>query len=237
MQKFVLFVLAFCGLPLVWALFWTLMEGLAIGLTKEAWLAPNPIGFCGGALLMGLLYLWQRQRLNIVYVFAHESTHALVGLCCLAKIHEFKVSDGGGHVQLSKSNLLITLSPYCVPLFLLLSTLLHALLNLFFPDLLPAYIWCGIFGFFTFFHILFTLDALITVSQPDTHVYGRFFSYWFILCANLFFALLAIYIIDLVGWREQINTFCRELTSAYSVASQWFRDGVIWFIDTVTAFF
>ncbi len=217
MKKVLLFLLALNGLPLVWGLFWTLMTDLALGVTSEAWFAPKPVGFISGALVMCALYTWCRKRFTTLYVFAHEMTHALVGLCCFAKIHEFKIGEGGGHVVLSKSNLLITLSPYCIPFYLLLCTFLHALLNRFVPDLLPAPLWSAIFGFMTLFHILFTIDTLISVSQPDTHVYGRFFSYWLILCTNLFFALLALCLTKTITWNELFAALLHHTTQAYAV--------------------
>ncbi len=216
MKKVLLFLLALTGLPLVWGLFWTLMTDLALGVTTSAWFAPNPLGFMVGGLIMVALYAWDRHRFTVLYVFAHELTHALVGLCCLAKIHEFKIGEGGGHVVLSKSNLLITLSPYCIPLYLLFSTFLHAILNHFFPGCLPSYVWTAIFGFMTLFHILFTIDTLVSVSQPDTHVYGRFFSYWFILCTNLLFALLALCLTKTISWSEQSSTLLKYTTEAYA---------------------
>ena len=55
-----------------------------------------------------------------------------------------------------------------------------------------VWLWSAAFGILTAFHILCMLDAILTMTQPDIRVYGRFFSYWFILVVNLLFTLLAL---------------------------------------------
>ena len=95
-------------------------------------------------------------------------------------------------MRLSKSNLVITLAPYCVPLYLLVAVFLYGVQQYLLPDALPFACWAFLFGVLAVFHICYTTDALFSVSQPDTLEYGRFFSWWLILVANLFFAVFAI---------------------------------------------
>ena len=118
-------------------------------------------------------------------------------------------------MQLDKQNLAITLAPYCVPFYLLLALGLCALVTLFAPEAVPFWLWSALFGFCTLFHVLYTIDALLTVSQPDVQLYGRLFSYWFILCTNLFFASLALPLSGQVPFPEQARRLLHATTGTY----------------------
>ncbi len=222
MKKVALFLLAFVGLPLVWALVLTLLDGMAVGMSRETWFTSGTLGFFIGAGLMVLLYWKVARGLDTLYVFAHEMTHAVVGLCFFAKVHRVHVEAKKGFVQLSKENVFITLAPYCVPFYLLVAVGIYGILRLFIEEPLPFYLWTGFFGLLTAFHVLKTLDALLGVSQPDTHVYGRFFSYWFILCMNLFFASLALCLTRVVGWGEQFASLLGNVLDTYHATIDFF---------------
>lgn len=192
MRRFGLMMLAILGVPLVWVLGRCFLGTLVLDTLDAPFFSASRIAFFAGCLLMTALYAWRGSSFTILYVFAHEMTHALAGLLCFAKIHKINIQRSGGFVQLSKSNLVITLAPYCLPFYLLCGVVLYGLVQYLWPDVLPFPLWSGVFGVLTAFHVLFTFDALLSVSQPDTHEYGRFFSWWFILVTNLFFALLAV---------------------------------------------
>jgi hypothetical protein len=73
------------------------------------------------------------------YVVAHELTHALWGLLCGARVSHLRVSEGGGSVRLSKSNIVITLAPYFFPLYTILVILLRFAVGYFVhPSLIPC---------------------------------------------------------------------------------------------------
>lgn len=213
MKKAVLFLLAFAGLPFVWACVRALFNSLAAGLTEDSFFAPGCVAFLAGAAAMVALYFWKGRELSIVYVFGHEMTHALVGLCFFARIHSVNIRETGGFVELSKSNLFITLAPYCVPFYLFIVIGVHALATCIAPQ--PVWPWYAAFGVTTAFHILYTLDALLTVAQPDVRAYGRFFSYWFILVVNLLFALLALVAIGHISFRGQAHALRVQTVDAY----------------------
>ena len=192
MKRLFLFLLALIGTPLVWVLGHCFLKTLAVDwLDQPLWTAPR-IAFVAGCVTMMALYAWKARAMVVLYVFAHEVTHALAGLCCFARIHQISIRATGGFVRLSKSNLVITLAPYCVPLYLLVAVFLYCVQQYLLSDALPFACWAFLFGVLTVFHICYTTDALFSVSQPDTLEYGRFFSWWLILVANLFFAVFAI---------------------------------------------
>lgn len=233
MKRFLLLLLAIIGLPLVWVLVRCFLEALAMDTLHGPLCSPGRISFLAGCGVMMGIYAWKGNALQVLYVFAHEMTHAVAGLCCFAKVHKVSIQATGGFVQLSKGNLIITLAPYCVPFYLLLAVVLYGLMQWWMPDLLPFAVWAFLFGVLTAFHVLYTIGALFAVSQPDTHEYGRFFSWWFILVMNLCFAVLAVVITSpTVTARGQakrlIATTQRVYSSVYDtatmIAARWINE-------------
>ena len=52
-----------------------------------------------------------------LYIVGHEVTHVLWAWLFGAKVKRFKATAQGGHVEITKSNMLITLAPYFFPLY------------------------------------------------------------------------------------------------------------------------
>jgi hypothetical protein len=216
MKKAFLLLVAIIGVPLVWVLLRCLLEALAIDTLNEPFFSRGRVCFIAGCVAMTLLYIWRGSALQVVYIFAHEMTHAVAGLCCFSKVYKVSIKTTGGFVQLSKSNLLITLAPYCVPFYLLIAVLIYGILQYFVPGVLPFEVWAGLFGVLATFHVWYTANALFSVSQPDTHEYGRFFSWWFIVVANLLFALAAVVVTSpTVTARGQGKRFIVTTQSVY----------------------
>lgn len=210
------FLLALLGLPFLWALGATLLEGLATLSIEGQVFTASRTAFLLGAVAMVALYAWKGRALMITYVFAHEMTHAVAGLCFLARVHRMSVRESGGFVELSKDNWVITLAPYCVPFYLLIALGICALTTWLFPDAIPFPCWAFLFGMLTLFHILYTASTLFSVAQPDAREYGRFFSYWVILVANLFAGILALSLTGLIPPATQASTLLRRTTHAYT---------------------
>ena len=117
------------------------------------------------------------------YVFGHEMTHALWGLLFGARPSKMKVGEKGGSVELTKSNMLITLSPYFFPFYTFLALIATFVISLFAKPVPYMPLWLFLIGFTWAFHALFTIQSL-TVKQPDIALYGRIFSWAFIFLAN-----------------------------------------------------
>ena len=118
------------------------------------------------------------------YVVAHELTHALWGKLFGAKVGKIRISSGGGSVSLSKTNMLITLSPYFFPLYTVIVILLRSVVGLFIEPIPFPLLWLFFVGLTWGFHICFTVQSLLS-HQPDIHEYGRLFSYTIIYLFNL----------------------------------------------------
>lgn len=227
MMRPVLFLMGLSGLPLIWSLGEAFLRGLAQNAGGDPlFFTPGFLAFAGGALGMLLAYAFFTAPLKLCAIFAHELTHAVVGLCCGARIHSFSVTSQGGAVTLDKMNLFIALSPYCLPLYLLLALLISAPLLHAFPAL-PFWPFAALFGALTLFHLLATLDSLLTTSQSDLHLYGRLFSYWLILTVNLLAANLALPLANRQPLRTQFIHVATTTSQTYRTLAQTLRHALL----------
>jgi hypothetical protein len=178
-----------------------------------------------GAFAILALLMW---RPVVVYVFGHELMHALATWMCLGKVSKFGVSANGGQVASTKSNTLIRLAPYCVPLYALLVGTAFLLVSHWWRPL-GAYVHWVVFalGFFYAFHVGFTLWSLRR-DQPDLKPDGWIFSLVVIYLANLaIFALIMGFVLggnahaawpalretSVLGWHHGVEIY-RNLASA-----------------------
>src|SRR5436190_17613151 len=104
-----------------------------------------------GTFALLAILLW---RPVVVYVFGHELMHAIATWVCLGKVSNLKASANGGQVTSSKSNTLIRLAPYCVPLYAIVVAAIYLALNRWWRPMGGHLNWI-IFalGFFYAFHI------------------------------------------------------------------------------------
>lgn len=127
-----------------------------------------------------------------VYVFGHELTHAISGLLSGAKVLKFKATPKGGEVQLSKSNVLVVLSPYVVPIYMVIILVSYAVLKIWFHQPELTYGFQFLTGATLAFHLSLTFAA-IHRHQPDLKILGYFLSSILIWIGNaLILAVLCI---------------------------------------------
>ncbi|MBK6881005.1 MAG: hypothetical protein IPN65_03080 [Elusimicrobia bacterium] len=174
------------------------------------WMDALP--FLAGAGLY-LLLQWVFRRPMTLYVFGHELTHAVAAAFSGYKVKSLFVSDKGGEVRLSGSNVAVALAPYCVPIYAVGVLGLYALVRRY-ADLAAPPLWVGAgLGFTLAFHAALTVHAL-RQDQPDLRQAGRFFSLVLIALANaLVLALVAKALfpraVSLAAFRDAwaLNTF------------------------------
>ncbi len=154
-------------------------ESLEVGLGNDLEVLALPAGFLLWTLIFFIL-----PRPFRTYVLGHELTHALWAIMMGGRIGKMKVGKNGGHVELSKTNFIITLAPYFFPFYTFLVISAYYLAGLAF-DVEPYRIWwlAGI-GLTWSFHITFTLHML-SEHQPDVQEHGRLFSYSIIYIMNV----------------------------------------------------
>jgi len=180
-------VLGLLLLPLCWITSWTFFAQFSDATQNPAfWSAPAFWYFATGVLLMtgwffsGLI----RSFFLYLYVLGHELTHILSIWAFQGRVSDWGVSLDGGYVTTDKSNIVIALSPYFVPLWAALGVVVHLLLGLMIemPPVTDKILF-GWVGFFWAFHLLWTL-WMIPRDQPDLRENGTFLSLVIIYLAN-----------------------------------------------------
>lgn len=143
----------------------------------EAWALP--IGF-----LIWIALFLPLPRPARTYVLGHELTHALWALMMGGRVGKIKIGKAGGHVELTKSNFLITLAPYFFPFYTVIIIATYYLAGLIVTLEPHRAWWLGAVGLTWSFHITFTIHAL-SQRQTDVQEHGRIFSYSVIYIMNV----------------------------------------------------
>jgi hypothetical protein len=190
-KKFLKLLVGLILLPLCWAMsrtLFSLLQSTPSGGSGWAGMAL-PLGFVCSVL--GFFLLPQAFR---TYVLGHELTHVISGLLMGARVGKMKVGKEGGHVELSKSNFIISLAPYFFPFYTAIVIAVWYGAGLFWD--LSAYEvwWMVLVGFTWGFHVVYTV-FMLSQHQPDVQEHGRMFSYVCIYLVNLL--LVAVWIVAL----------------------------------------
>ena len=134
-----------------------------------------------------------------IYVFGHELTHALWTWLFGGQVKKLKVSSGGGHVVVSKSNFLIALAPYFFPLYVALVVAVFSLGRLFW-DWRSYLVWFHLLvGAAYAFHVTLTWHVLKT-RQSDITSQGWLFSAVIIFLGNVVCVVVRRPVVDGEGW-------------------------------------
>ncbi len=146
--------------------------------------------FLWGIVAYVILHLFLYKP-TYIYTLGHELIHALSTWLCGGKVVSFRVSQEGGQVQTTKSNFFISLSPYFVPIYTIIVSLLYFLLPLVIkiPNLKTTYFFS--MGFTLALHLVFTADVMKR-EQPDITKTGYLFSLVLIYVMNIFMVTFLI---------------------------------------------
>ncbi len=117
-----------------------------------------------------------------LYVLGHEAVHAGVGWLFGAKIKSFKVTEEGGSVAMDKTNTIIELSPYFVPIYAILITIVYFVLVSSYNINGSAFVF--LIGFALALHMISTIEIL-KIRQPDIMKSGYFFSITLVYILNI----------------------------------------------------
>lgn len=127
-----------------------------------------------------------------LYVLGHEAVHAGIAWIFGGKIKSFKVSEQGGSVSTTKSNTVIELSPYFVPIYAIIISVVYFVIASSYSVNSAVFIF--LIGFALAFHMVSTIEVM-KIRQPDIVKSGYFFSIVMVYVLNIFvisliFALL-----------------------------------------------
>ena len=168
-----------------------------------------------------------RKNMEFIRTFSHESTHTLVGMLFLRKIHSFEAGEGSGEMShsggLRFGGMFISLSPYCFPVLTWLLFLLREL-----SAAKSIYIFDIMIGLVTLFYLVCFYQQTGN-HQTDIRRHGLVRSYLFIA---------AIRILNLGIILEAVR---RGLFAALKhLFTEYWNDicvGFNWVVDTISSFF
>ena len=175
-------------LPACWAFSRTLLDAIVAAGGAAGGMSVEAMSLLAGMAAFALCWATISHPVRM-YVLGHELTHALWGLFFGARPSDVRVSESGGSVKLTKSNVFITLAPYFFPFYTFIVVVVALITSTFVHPLPFLPLWMFLIGFTWAFHILFTLETL-TQRQPDVKLYGRVFSWVFIFLVNVALVLV-----------------------------------------------
>ena len=176
----------------------------------EVWAIP--IGFLAWVAVFFLL-----PRPIRTYVLAHELTHALWALLMGGRIGKMKIGKSGGHVELTKTNFIITLAPYFFPFYTVLVIAAYYLAGIWLDTAAGRIWWLAAIGLTWSFHVTFTIQML-SEHQPDIQEHGRIFSYLVIYIMNLLVIGIWMIIVGEPRFSSFGELIGRETAEAYNFA-------------------
>ena len=188
MANFLRMILGVLLLPMCWGVVRAFCDSVMAAAGESGGITAESIALVGGMAAFALCWMAVSHPVK-TYVLGHELTHALWGLLFGAVPSKLRVSAAGGSVNLTKSNMLITLAPYFFPFYTFLVIVVALVTSAFIRPLPWLPLWMFAVGFTWAFHALFTLETLAQ-RQPDVKLYGRIFSWVFIFLANVALILL-----------------------------------------------
>ena len=224
MLGFLRFLLAVLCFPFVWALFCTFIDSFSLlpG-PSEGLFSAEAVSLFAGLVAFPVAWHFVPDPVRL-YVLGHELAHAVVGLLFGARVSNLKVGVKGGSVQLTKSNVWITLAPYFLPFWTMVvvavASVVRGVMYFTHPGVpLPApWAWMFAVGFTWSFHACFTIRSLMQ-RQPDVEEYGRVFSWTFILACNI--AGVLLWIVCTTGIAPRAMAGCLWSSVSHAYASLW----------------
>jgi hypothetical protein len=184
--KWVKFIIAVLLLPVCAAAGQTLWQVMRACGGADITLVP----IAGGAACWLAIYLLLPKPMWI-YVFGHELTHVLWVWLFGGSVKKFKVTSNGGHVIVDKTNFIIALSPYFVPLYAIMVV----------GAFIAGHLIWNWKDFFVWFHLLIgaayafhvTLNAhVLKTQQSDITSQGYLFSVVVIFLGNVLVLLIGL---------------------------------------------
>ena len=188
MANFLRMILGVLLLPMCWGVVRAFCDSVMASAGESGGVTAESIALVGGMAAFALCWMAVSHPVK-TYVLGHELTHAIWGLLFGALPSKLRVSASGGSVNLTKSNMLITLAPYFFPFYTFLVIVVALITSAFIRPLPFLPLWMFAVGFTWAFHALFTLETLAQ-RQPDVKLYGRIFSWVFIFLANVALVLV-----------------------------------------------
>ena len=144
-------------------------------------LAKNLNFFIWGIVFYVILHLLFYKP-TYFYVLGHEAVHAGMAWIFGGKIKSFKVSEEGGAVATDKSNVVIELAPYFIPIYAILISVVYFVVASSYA--INGALFIFLIGFTLAFHLISTIE-IMKIKQPDIMKSGYFFSIIIVYIINI----------------------------------------------------
>lgn len=200
LMLFMKFIIGVLALPLTYgvtAAFYSnfvLIQELAGSLNYFTW------GIAGYVILHLLFY-----KPTYLYVLGHESVHAGLAWVFGGKIKSFKVSKDGGSVGTDKSNFVIELGPYFIPIYAIIITVIYFLVASSYN--INGGLFVFLIGFTLAMHMVSTIEVM-KIRQPDIVKSGYLFSIVLVYILNI---VVISFIFSLVFQAFSMHKFFLDL--------------------------
>ncbi len=209
-------------LPMCWGVVRCFLDSVVAAAGESGGITAESIALLGGMLAFALCWMSVPHPVK-TYVLGHELTHAIWGVAFGARPSKLRVSGSGGSVNLTKTNMLITLAPYFFPFYTFVVIVVALITYAFLRPLPYLPLWLFLVGFTWAFHALFTVQTLMQ-RQPDIKEYGRLFSWTFIFLANVALVLLWLVLATPMTFGQLWSSLLSRFVSAYAsvgAAAAW----------------
>ena len=200
-------------LPMCWGVVRAFFDSVIAAAGETGGVTAESIALLGGMLAFALCWMSVPHPVK-TYVLGHELTHAIWGLLFGAVPSRLRVSESGGSVNLTKSNMLITLAPYFFPFYTFVVVVAAIVTYAFIRPLPWLPLWMFMVGFTWAFHVLFTIETL-SQRQPDVKLYGRVFSWVFIFLANVALVLVFLAAVTSLSFAQLGGFLVHRVLDAY----------------------
>ena len=213
MANFLRMLLGVALLPMCWGVVRAFFDSVIAAAGESGGVTAESIALLGGMLAFALCWMSVPHPVK-TYVLGHELTHAIWGLLFGAVPSRLRVSESGGSVNLTKSNMLITLAPYFFPFYTFVVVVAAIVTYAFIRPLPWLPLWMFMVGFTWAFHVLFTIETLAQ-RQPDVKLYGRIFSWVFIFLANVALVLVFLAAVTSLSFAQLGGFLVHRVLDAY----------------------
>lgn len=212
------FVFSLAGIPLLF------LDGLlmatfsapvaALATRDEGWL------ILGGGLAYFLVHFFIRKPERF-YLWGHEFSHLVVAKVFFRRIHQFQISArSGGKVVMDRTNVMIDLAPYVLPLYCVAAGGTAVVLRRASPWVPDVYLASASFLFTM--HLMFSAEGFLA-GQPDLRRSGRVFSAAVVILFLLLWVPCLLAPGVTAGWKGAAVAY-REWLSAVRTSGEWLFD-------------
>lgn len=119
---------------------------------------------------------------TFIYVIGHEAVHAVTSWVMGGKISSFKVSPEGGSVATTKTNTIVELSPYFIPIYSIIIMAIYFVVA--YSYSINGSVFVFLIGFTLAMHVVMTIEVMKT-KQPDLMESGYLFSIVVVYVLNI----------------------------------------------------